>query len=405
MPAKAPVPRFVTLLRARIKGARVEAVRQVENNRLVEFTLQKDGVYLLLIFRLWGSSGNAFLCTPEFQILDCVFRRPQREEQSGQIFKYPPPADNPRVFTIRDYPSNLTFNQYLEESYTELEIQEKTTQLKTQLERQLQQAELRYLSKIRALEDQLARISDPERFKYYGDLIKAALHTLHGGETVLHTEDWYTPGTTLRIPLDPARSPSSNAEKWYQAFQKARDSRSYVESSLQNQKQTLNQIQYLLLALSEAQNLADLELIKHDAPKIATGTSTNHNLEDEFPGVRFQRFGFQLFIGRNSQENDQLLRRHVRGNDYWLHARDWPGSYVFIKARKDKSPPLELLLDCAHLAVWYSRGRQAGSADVYYTQVKYLRRVKDGPRGLVIPTQEKNIFVKIDEARLKLLLG
>jgi len=38
---------------------------------------------------------------------------------------------------------------------------------------------------------------------------------------------------------------------------------------------------------------------------------------------------------------------------------------------------------------------------VYYTQAKYLRRVKDGPKGLVIPTLEKNLFIRIDEARIK----
>jgi len=30
-----------------------------------------------------------------------------------------------------------------------------------------------------------------------------------------------------------------------------------------------------------------------------------------------------------------------------------------------------------------------------------LRRAKNGPKGLVIPTQEKNLHVKLDEKRLK----
>jgi len=41
--------------------------------------------------------------------------------------------------------------------------------------------------------------------------------------------------------------------------------------------------------------------------------------------------------------------------------------------------------------------------DLFYTQVKYLRRAKDGPKGLVIPTQEKNLHVKVDENRLRIL--
>jgi predicted ribosome quality control (RQC) complex YloA/Tae2 family protein len=67
--------------------------------------------------------------------------------------------------------------------------------------------------------------------------------------------------------------------------------------------------------------------------------------------------------------------------------------------------PLEILLDAGTLALYYSKGRSSGKGDLYYTQAKYLRRVKNGPKGLVIPTQEKNIAIKIEESRLRPLLG
>jgi hypothetical protein len=42
---------------------------------------------------------------------------------------------------------------------------------------------------------------------------------------------------------------------------------------------------------------------------------------------------------------------------------------------------------------------------VYYTQVKYLRRARGGAPGLVLPTQEKNLQVRLDPQRLARLLG
>jgi len=63
--------------------------------------------------------------------------------------------------------------------------------------------------------------------------------------------------------------------------------------------------------------------------------------------------------------------------------------------------PLEILLDAGNLAVFYSKGRNGGKGDLYYTPVMYLRRAKNGPKGLVIPTQEKNLRVTLDEKRLK----
>jgi predicted ribosome quality control (RQC) complex YloA/Tae2 family protein len=60
-------------------------------------------------------------------------------------------------------------------------------------------------------------------------------------------------------------------------------------------------------------------------------------------------------------------------------------------------------LDAGNLALFYSKGRNSGEGDLYYTQVKFLRRAKDGPKGLVLPTQEKNLRVKMEEVRLRKL--
>ena len=95
----------------------------------------------------------------------------------------------------------------------------------------------------------------------------------------------------------------------------------------------------------------------------------------------------------------------MRGNDLWLHTRDFAGGYVFIKAKKDKSVPLEVLLDAGNLAVHYSKAKSNKKASLYYTHVKYLRRVKNGKQGLVIPTMEKNLDITLDEKRVKELLS
>ena len=76
---------------------------------------------------------------------------------------------------------------------------------------------------------------------------------------------------------------------------------------------------------------------------------------------------------------------------------------IYIKNRPGKTVPLEILLYAGNLAVYHSKARKAGKADLYYTQVKYLRRAKNGPKGLVLPTQEKNLFVELNKDRLKKL--
>ena len=78
---------------------------------------------------------------------------------------------------------------------------------------------------------------------------------------------------------------------------------------------------------------------------------------------------------------------------------------MFVKYRSGKSIPLDTLLDAGNLALFYSKGRTSGEADLYYTQVKYLRRAKYGKKGLVIPTREKTLHITIDRARINRLFS
>ena len=121
------------------------------------------------------------------------------------------------------------------------------------------------------------------------------------------------------------------------------------------------------------------------------------------PGLSYTVDGWYILVGRDANENDELLRRHVRGSDMWFHTRDCPGGYVFVKYRAGKTIPLEIMLDAGNLAVYYSKARKNGKADLYYTQVKHLRRAKNGPKGLVLPTQEKNLNIILDQKRLNRL--
>ena len=95
------------------------------------------------------------------------------------------------------------------------------------------------------------------------------------------------------------------------------------------------------------------------------------------------------------------MRHFVKGADLWLHTRDYAGGYVFIKARAGKSIPLPVLIKAGNLAVFYSKARKNGQADLYTTQVKHLRRAKNAPKGTVLPANEKNLSIKLDEKILK----
>ncbi|MBQ3320437.1 MAG: DUF814 domain-containing protein, partial [Spirochaetia bacterium] len=191
-----------------------------------------------------------------------------------------------------------------------------------------------------------------------------------------------------------------NSEKYFHRYKKAKNGLQLLNDEVQNLSakiKDLAQEQKRLLEVQDVQVLEQwYEKEKQHQSKVVV---------KDIPGLQFASGSFMIYVGRTAKENDALLRRHVRGSDWWLHTRDYAGGYVFIKVEKGKSVPLDTLLDAGALAVHFSKGKNSKRTDVYYTQVKYLRRAKDGPTGLVIPTQEKNLSVTAEPARLKRLLG
>ena len=150
----------------------------------------------------------------------------------------------------------------------------------------------------------------------------------------------------------------------------------------------------------------ELDERNREIKKEVEGKSTgNEKVKEGRPGVWVKSNGWDIIIGRNAKENDEILRSYTRGSDVWMHTRDFSGGYIIIKAQKDRTVPLPVLLDGASLAIHFSKARKNGKADLYYTQVKYLRRVKGGKTGLVLPTQEKNLNATEDEERVRRILG
>ncbi|MBL8965840.1 MAG: DUF814 domain-containing protein, partial [Spirochaetaceae bacterium] len=243
------------------------------------------------------------------------------------------------------------------------------------------------------LEARAAEYRDGERLRELGDLLMAGAGKPLTGRFLV-CDDFYR-GGEISIPVDPKLSVVENAQAFYERFRKAGSGLADIEAEIEAAKASL------AAAASELERLERIEEPLLIARALEKGGTTREAKKRSYPGLSLERDGWTILVGRSARENDELLRRHVRGSDLWLHARDYAGSYVFVKARAGKSFPLEILLDAGNLAVYYSKGRANGGGELYYTFVKYLRRAKDGPKGLVIPTQEKNLRVTLEEARLR----
>ncbi|MCD6396983.1 MAG: DUF814 domain-containing protein, partial [Spirochaetaceae bacterium] len=208
----------------------------------------------------------------------------------------------------------------------------------------------------------------------------------------------------IKIYLDPTVNPGENSELLFAKYKKAKSGLKNIVEEINNLKKNLENIQKEKAELQKTVGSEnELSKLKEYLEKIPKQVQLKE--KEKIPGLQFTSGSFAILAGRTATENDLLLRKYVRGNDYWLHTRDYPGGYIFIKLIKGKSIPLESLLDAGNLAVFFSKAKNSGKADLYYTQVKHLRRAKDSKKGTVLPTNEKNLSIVIDEKRLNRLLG
>ncbi|MFA5468673.1 MAG: NFACT RNA binding domain-containing protein, partial [Sphaerochaetaceae bacterium] len=248
-----------------------------------------------------------------------------------------------------------------------------------------------------SLTQRLERTSGYATYRHSGDLLSSAGVELSGQEEWVEVDDYLQEGHKVTISVDPSLTLGENIEAYYRKYSKGKGSYEQTLQAIETLKQTIDERQaYYTKLLTQEDHILKAALDK------ATKKGTKN---EGSVGLSFKSGIFTLLVGRSAKENEELLRKGVRGNDWWMHNRHYSGAYVFIKSLKNKSIPLETLLDAANLALYYSKGRSSAKGDLYYTQVKYLRRVKGGKPGLVLPTQEKNITIKLDEERLNRLFS
>ncbi len=416
--------RFMEFLKSRVKGSKIETCEQIDNDRIIKFSLKTENERLFMFIRLWTGSANIIITDHDFKILDVFYRRPKRGEVTGGIFALPEPVEkkSDKIFEVRDF-SELASGGIIEankavlngKAFDELTYSEKIDiwygEYGQSLSKEvlLEQAKKAYDKQKNRMEGALVRLQEKkenflhsENLKHFGDLILANAHILveqltnDDDSRFFECEDYET-GNTVRLEIDPKKSAQENAQNYYTRYKKSVSGLSELDHDITRLKKEILDLDMAWeKVLKEPNPIRLQQLLKKQ-------TKPKQQIEKKHPGLSFSVNGWYLLVGRTASENDELLRRHVKGQDMWLHTRDYPGGYVFIKNQKGKTVPLEVLLDAGNLAVFYSKARKTKTADLYYTQVKHLRRAKNGPKGTVLPSNEKNLTITLDDARLKKL--
>ena len=110
--------------------------------------------------------------------------------------------------------------------------------------------------------------------------------------------------------------------------------------------------------------------------------------------------GTLIYVGRNNLQNDELSLKKAQKNDYWLHAKNIPGSHVILKT---STPTDEEIVEAATLAAYYSKYQKAANVPVDYIQVKHLQKPNGSKPGFVVYEGQKSTVVTPTKEKVEAL--
>lgn len=397
---------FQMLLRAHVDGDRIERFTQAVDDRIVTFYFAGGH---RLVAELTGRHANVFLLDAHGEILGSLLPNTgdARSLHTGATWQPPtsaPPAPKPSRFQGEDV------NTQVRTHYARAETEHAVESLKSRLGARLRKALKKARRRERAIASDRERAAQAETFRRWGEALKAALHRIQPKAERVTVVDYLDPETPeIEIELDPQLTPAQNMEAFFKKHRKLTQSIEHIERREKQTRDEIARLQTWLKRLEAAgDDLTALRELKSDLPRawFRSRTPAQEPRADErsLPYRTFESAtGHRILVGRDARRNDELTFRHARGNDVWMHVRDYPGSHVVIPLQRNQTADKETLLDAATLAIAHSRAPDGATVEVAYTQAKHVRKPKGAKPGLVTITGEKTLYLAAEQTRLERL--
>ncbi len=301
-----------------------------------------------------------------------------------------------------------------------------------QLHHQLKQKVGNILSKLKSKAEiyskRLAQSDNAQEYRQKADLLMANLHLWEAGMKSITLNDFET-GKPVKISLEPEKNAIQNAQAIYKQYQKLKRAKNAVEPLLLEVNQEiayLEQVQTTLNQLEKdcdppqpplrteenlqsslrrgdqggskvyQEDLQTLTEIKEEliAQKyIEDNYYRKSSQKEESQPHRYQSpSGFEVLIGRNNRQNDQLTFRIATDYDLWFHTQEIPGSHVLLRLPPGEVPQQQDLEFVANLAAYYSQARESEQVPVIYTEPKNVYKPKGAKPGMTVYKKERVLW-------------
>lgn len=261
----------------------------------------------------------------------------------------------------------------------------------------LEEAANYHRSSAQRMLDELSRESRADRYEQWGHLLMAAGNDVPPGAEEVELEDLFSDGASITVPLDPAISAVQNAQKYYDRARRTRRSREEAEVRLVDTERRADDAERLLDALEDVRELREIRAFRADhADELARFLPDDASAKDRVPFRRFELGGsYEVWVGRNARQNDELTFHHAQKYDLWMHARGVAGSHAVLRLpNRSAEPDRRTIQKAAAIAAYFSKARGSALVPVMVTQRKYVRKPKGALPGAVAIEREDVVLVE-----------
>jgi predicted ribosome quality control (RQC) complex YloA/Tae2 family protein len=246
--------------------------------------------------------------------------------------------------------------------------------------------------RLERLHHDLSSTGEAEHLQQLGQLLMANLYRIDRNMCEVEVENYFEPGTMVTISLDPALSPSQNADRLFTRSKKIRRGFEHVQRRLEESAAEKIWLETVLMNLEEVENHEELTVVEAEmrdfgllpksksAPRRRSLPGRPKLRETLSPG------GFTIQWGTSNRANDYLVKHVCRSYDLWFHALNRPGCHLVLKKPHQAAGaemPEEDIHYAASLAAGYSKASGEGVAEVMVAEARDVRKPKGALPGLV----------------------
>ena len=296
-------------------------------------------------------------------------------------------------------------SKLLERYYAEKNTLTRIRQKSTDLRRIVQTALERNVKKYDLQAKQLKDTEKREKYRIYGELINTYGYNVEPGSKSFEALNYYT-GETITIPLDPLIPIQENAKKYFDKYGKLKRTCEAVTKLLEETGAEIAHLRSVQTALDIALQEEDLVQIKEEL--MESGYIRKRAPGNKRPKITSKPFhyvssdGYHMYVGKNNLQNDELTFQFAKGNDWWFHAKDAPGSHVIVQSRGDELPD-RTFEEAARLAAYYSANRSSSKVEIDYVEKKQVKKPNKAKPGFVVYYTNYSMMIDSDITNIQQL--